>query len=58
VLEDDTSFYSRRAAEEQRAAARAIQPTAKARHRALARLFRSRACRSDSPPTPELDAAE
>jgi hypothetical protein len=42
-MESDHRYYSRRAAEEQRRAARAITPEARERHRELARLFAGKA---------------
>ena len=38
-MESDYRYYSRRAAEEQRLAARAVTPEARERHRELANLF-------------------
>ena len=51
-MESDQRYYSRRAAEEQRRAARAITPEARERHRELANLFATKAqeqVRSDEP---------
>lgn len=42
-MESDYRYYSRRAAEEQRRAARAITPEARERHRELANLFATKA---------------
>ncbi len=42
-MESDHRYYSRRAAEERRRAARAITPEARDRHRDLARLFDAKA---------------
>jgi hypothetical protein len=42
-MESDHRYYSRRAAEEQRRASRAITPEARERHRELAMLFADRA---------------
>ncbi len=42
-MESDHRYYSRRAAEEQGRAARAITPEARERHRELAALFATRA---------------
>lgn len=42
-MESDHRYYSRRAAEEQGRAARAITPEARERHRELAALFANRA---------------
>ena len=42
-MESDHRYYSRRAAEEQRRASRAITPEARERHRALASLFADKA---------------
>jgi CelD/BcsL family acetyltransferase involved in cellulose biosynthesis len=42
-MESDHRYYSRRAAEEQGRAARAITPEARERHRELATLFANRA---------------
>jgi len=42
-MESDHRYYSRRAAEERRRAARAITPEARERHRELASLFASKA---------------
>ena len=42
-MESDQRYYSRRAAEEQRRAARAITPEARERHRELASLFATKA---------------
>jgi hypothetical protein len=42
-MESDFRYYSRRAAEEQGRAARAVTPEAKARHHELANLFAARA---------------
>ena len=42
-MESDHRYYSRRAAEEQARAARAITPEARERHRELATLFANRA---------------
>lgn len=42
-MESDHRYYSRRAAEEQRRAARAITPEARERHKELAALFANRA---------------
>ena len=44
-MESDHRYYSRRAAEEQRRAARAVTPEARERHRELAMLFANRASR-------------
>jgi len=49
-MESDHRYYARRAAEEKRAAARAITPEAQARHAELAALFASKAER----PIPHL----
>lgn len=42
-MESDHRYYSRRAAEERRAAVRAVTPEARERHRELALLFADRA---------------
>ncbi|WP_165357260.1 hypothetical protein [Sphingosinicella sp. CPCC 101087] len=42
-MESDYRYYSRRAAEETRRAARAITPEARERHRELANLFETKA---------------
>ena len=42
-MESDYRYYSRRAAEEQRRAARAVTSEARDRHRELATLFASKA---------------
>ena len=42
-MESDHRYYSRRAAEEQRRAARAVTPEARERHRELATLFAAKA---------------
>jgi hypothetical protein len=42
-MESDYRYYSRRAAEELRRAARAITPEARQRHRELASLFETKA---------------
>ena len=42
-MESDQRYYARRAAEEQRRAARAVTPEARERHRELARLFAGKA---------------
>ena len=42
-MESDYRYYSRRAAEEMRRAARAITPEARERHRELASLFETKA---------------
>ena len=42
-MESDHRYYSRRAAEEQRRASRAITPEARERHSALASLFAGKA---------------
>jgi hypothetical protein len=42
-MESDHRYYARRAAEEKRAAARAITPEAKERHAELALLFAAKA---------------
>ena len=42
-MESDARYYTRRAQEEQRRAARAITPEARERHRELATLFAQRA---------------
>ena len=42
-MESDHRYYSRRAAEEQRLAARALTPEARERHRELAGLFEQKA---------------
>jgi hypothetical protein len=48
-MESNERYYSRRAVEELRAAARAVTPEARARRHALAELFESKAlqCRGD-----------
>ena len=49
-MESDQRYYSRRASEELRAAARALTPEGKARRNALAEMFQQKAreCRSGS----------
>ena len=42
-MESDYRYYARRAAEEQRRAARAVTPEARDRHRELASLFENKA---------------
>ena len=46
-MESDYRYYSRRAAEEMRRAARAITPEARERHRELASLFETKAEQRD-----------
>lgn len=46
-MENDRDFYARRAAEERKAAERAITPEARARHEQLAESYEARAAESD-----------
>jgi len=47
-MESDYRYYCRRAAEEQRRAARSVTPEARERHHELASLFASKAARHTS----------
>lgn len=53
-MESDHRYYTRRAAEEERRATRAITPAARDRHRELAEMFHRKA---EQRPQPELQAA-
>jgi hypothetical protein len=53
-MESDYRYYSRRAAEERRAAARAITEEAKKRHRDLALMFATKAEQCAPARMPEL----
>ncbi|HEX9954148.1 MAG TPA: hypothetical protein VGB48_02905 [Allosphingosinicella sp.] len=51
-MESNARYYERRAAEELRAAARAVTPEARERRRALAELFASKAAECGGAPAP------
>lgn len=53
-MESNQRYYSRRAVEELRAAARAVTPEAQARRRALADLFMQKAQQSQPEQPPQL----
>jgi hypothetical protein len=47
-MESNQRYYSRRASEELRAAARALTPEGKARRNALAQMFAQKACETQA----------
>ena len=52
-MESDFRYYSRRAAEEERRAAKAVTPAARQRHLELAELFADKAAQRAHAPMPK-----